>query len=543
MIASMKNAVQSVLVMLLVASLVHPGASAIAKAEGDRPDYGENGQSFVFVAPSGSDEAGDGTPSSPWKTPGRAASAASPGDTIRLGAGTYEIDTPVELPPGVSLEGAGESTVLTSSTLTEEMGGQYALLRLVSPAAGGAGTMTDGCQHVSHLWFDGAGKATQAIEVQNRSYVSIHDCTIIGFVHVGVGWRVTDMGDGAPAAFAVGGLFCNNTLKDNSFYGPDAWGSVYGRGALFCGGLQDFEISGNTIIEDCRTGVNGMRGVPVKFWYYNGWMVGCRIHDNRIWRLGSPTFSTDEASWAFAIESSYHAGMEISHNDFIGAVDLNNGRCGTYGGTDYAYATWMHDNRFSPDPTPKEAHGNAVYEETAIILEARTERTVIERNHIRGYNQALYFNVREGVWDFAFRNNLCEQLGGDTGSMFRMDGHGSEMQVVRFSVADNLFESSPSAMSGFGIIISQEMGSWSGQDIRITGNAVGHTAWNWLVLDDYTAIDGLTVRDNLRFNTGGEYLIRSGETVSNYVYADNEAADPERWAARQEEIQSQLVLE
>ena len=503
----------------------------VARAgEDGLPDYGETAESYLYVSVSGSDETGEGTQASPWRTPNHAASRARAGDTIIIGAGTYDTAEPIELPPHVSIEGVGEETVLTSSTLTEEMGGLYAILRLVSPP-GENGAKADGNQHISHIRFDGAGTASQAIEVQNRSNVAVHDCVIEHFAHVGVGWRATDTGDGMPPdEYVTGGRFYNNRMTDCSFYGPDAWGTVYGRGSLFCGGLKDFEIYGNTIIEDCRTGSSGVRGVPVKFWYYTGWMLGCKIHDNVISRLGSPTFSSDEASWAFAVESAFHAGMEIYDNVFIGAVDLNDGLCGEYGGTDYGYATWIHDNRFIPDPAPKEAYGNVSFEESAIILEHRTERTVIERNSISGYNQALYFNVREGVYDFTFRGNHCAELGGDAGSMFRMDGHGSDMQVVNFSVSGNLFEGDPSAMNGFGIIVSQEMGSWNGQNISITENAVGNVLWNWLVIDDYTAIDGLTVRDNTWFNAG-EYRIRDLSDVSGYEFSGNTEADAESWSA------------
>ena len=524
------------LVMLLLTALAFQLAPVLALREGNAPDDGEKGQRYLFVSIIGSDEEGDGTASSPWATPGHAASQARPGDTIFLGEGTYDVAAPIELPPYVSLEGAGESAILTSSVLTEERGGQYALLRLVSPVDGG-GAKTDGNQHVSHIRFDGAGRATQAIEIQNRNNVAIHDCVIVDFVHVGVGWRATDTGDRTPPEeFVTGGRFYNNYMKDNSFYGPDAWGAVYGRGALFCCGLQDFEIYGNTIIEDCRTGNDGKRGVPIKFWYYTGWMLGCAIHDNVIQRLGSPTCSTDETGWAFAVESSYHAGMNIYGNDFIGAVDLNDGRCGTYGGVAYEYAAWIHDNRFTPDPIPKQACGDAAYEETAIILEWRTERTLIERNQITGYNQALYFNLREGVYDFTFRDNICTELGGDGGSMFRMDGIGSDLQVVNFSVTDNLLEGSPERLNGFGMIISQEMGPWTGRNISITGNAVGYAAWNWLVIDDYTAIENLTVQDNIFFQTGGEYRLRSGSDVTGSVYAGNEEADAERWSMLREEF-------
>ena len=510
--------------MLACRSLPHAAASGHLTSNGH-----EGGGRHLYVSFSGSDETGDGTQSLPWKTPHFAASAADFGDTVHLGPGTYDVSSPIELPAGVSLEGAGESTVLTSSTLTEEMGGQYAILRLVSPLGGG-GAKAEGSQQVSHIRFDGAGVASQAIEIQNRCDVAVHDCVIVNFAHVGVGWRATDQEEDAPPSHLVtGGRFYRNYMKDNSFYGPDAWGSVYGRGALFCGGLKDFEIYGNTIIEDCRTGSEGVRGVPIKFWYYSGWMFGCKIHDNVIQRLGSPTFSTDGASWAFAIESMHHAGMEIYGNQIVGAVDLNDGRCGACSDTVYDYATWMHDNRFIPDPEPKQAHGNAAYEETAIILEQRTQRTLIERNSISGYNQALYFNVREGVYDFTFRSNFCVQLGGDAGSMFRMDGHGDGIQIVNFTVADNFFEGSPSAQNGFGLIVSQEMGPWMGRNISITGNAVGNTFWNWLVIDDYIAIDSLTVQDNIRFNTGGESQLRSLDDVSGYTCSGNSEVSGEEW--------------
>ena len=123
--------------------------------------------------------------------------------------------------------------------------------------------------------------------------------------------------------------------------------------------------------------------------------------------------------------------------------------------------------------------------------------------------------------------------------MFRLDGIGEDMEIAGFIVTDNLFEGGPEAMSGFGIILGQEMGPWRGRDIPIAGNAVGYTLWEWLVIDDCVSVDGLTVRDNIRFNTGGEYRLRSADGVGG-VFSGNEEADEGQWDARRETVISGL---
>ncbi|MBQ2029162.1 MAG: hypothetical protein II481_06955, partial [Clostridia bacterium] len=120
----------------------------------------------------------------------------------------------------------------------------------------------------------------------------------------------------------------------------------------------------------------------------------------------------------------------------------------------------------------------------------------------------------------------------NAGSMLRMDGHGADMRVENFTLTDNLFEGDPDAMSGFGIIVSQVMGTWSGKDIRIAGNAVGNTLFNWLVIDGYTSIDGLTVQDNAYHDAGDEYKLRAENDVSGYVFSGNEEAGVDQWLVK-----------
>ena len=72
--------------------------------------------------------------------------------------------------------------------------------------------------------------------------------------------------------FVEGGSFHDNVTTNCA--GSTDWF----RGALLCGGIRDFEIYNNTMTENGRA--KGTQGWPIKFWYYSGWMVDCRIHDN-----------------------------------------------------------------------------------------------------------------------------------------------------------------------------------------------------------------------------------------------------------------------
>ena len=528
------------LMLLLVIALMSQNLSTIKAADNN---YGENGTSVLYVSVSGSDTTGDGTQANPWATLGYAASQASSGDTIHMSAGTYNIDSSVELPLGVSLEGdvpgnnEDLATILTTTIERElEDGGDHALVRLVSE--GGVDIpKVNGNQHISYIHFYGARKGSQAIEIQNRNNVSIHDCVINDFKCIGVGWRSTgllDVYDEAPTYFVTGGLFYNNYMKDNSYY------VGYARGALFCGGLKDFEMYNNTIIEDCRTSItnDNLRGVPVKFWYYCGWMVGCKMHDNVIERLGSTVYSNEDNGWAFAIESRRHSGVEIYNNTFVGAVDLVEGFTGTYGGTKYSYATWIHDNEFIADPNPKENWGNVTYEQTAIILEGVSYKTTIEHNKITGYDGAIYFNVRDGVDDFTFEHNLCLEMGGPgAGSLFRLDGiytYDSTqpiMGISEFIVKENVFESKSADVMGFGFDLGHVMDDWQGYNIKILGNVVANVAWNWIQIVNFSSLNQCSIKDNILYNVGDTVNVNPLDETFHLVINNNTEVNQEGYNA------------
>ena len=94
----MKRKWAAVLATVFAAILVLQTVPAAA-ADGDSIScYGENAQCTMHVSVSGSDETGNGTQASPWKTISHALSLSKTGDTVCLSAGTYDIAEPIDQP-------------------------------------------------------------------------------------------------------------------------------------------------------------------------------------------------------------------------------------------------------------------------------------------------------------------------------------------------------------------------------------------------------------------------------------------------------------
>ena len=504
-----------------------PSPANTIREDFDDKLYGGTGETY-YVDRNGSDGEGDGSRKSPWKTLAFASERViKPGDVIHLNQGTHEIESRVFLQPGISLEGdrneSGESpSIITSRHLTDEW--NAAIINLVSAPK----SNTDGNQHIAWLTFDGSigrkkgrSSAAQAIEIANRNNVAVHDCAILDFQWVGVGWRAADvlMGasynpdrSGQPKYYVTGGRFYNNTITDCAFYGASENDNGYpwGRGALLCGGLKNFRIYNNSLIERCTS--ERLQGVPIKFWYYAGWMLGCKIHDNKIMRTGSTVNSTDAAGWAFALESMYHSGLEIMNNTIIGAIDLNNGYCGEFDGTKYDYATWIHHNHFITDPEKPDG-----FDQFAVVLEAETYKTVIEQNRIDHYGAAVYFNIRAGVSDFIFRYNLCTGLRGEgaaSAAAIRMDGSNGvdtdrngdgqndavTIEINDMRIYNNLFAAE---RGGFGVILGQGINPWNGKKILIANNIFYGFDYNWLTLNHFLTLDKILIENNIYAGCGG----------------------------------------
>lgn len=138
-----------------------------------------NGNTY-YISSSGND-ANNGSLSLPWKTLSYACSQAIySNDIIHINSGTYNIDQSCYLSVGVSIEGEGLTSHLTTSVIN-------------APTIIFNSTEdTQGNQHVSGIQIDGNNLANcTAILINNRSNVQICDCSFINF-KLGASYHATE---------------------------------------------------------------------------------------------------------------------------------------------------------------------------------------------------------------------------------------------------------------------------------------------------------------------------------------------------------------
>jgi hypothetical protein len=216
------------------------------------------------VSPNGNDTTGDGSLVSPWKTLKHAAREvpANQGHTIRLAAGHYTEQGPIEIPPGVSVEGAGRNlTVLTAASAFyyHPASPGYAAdkfllsLKSVNPV--------EGNQSLKNFSVDGEQKQLHGgVIIFNRSGVLIDGVKVEETNFTGIWlWNVKD------------GKILNTNLINCS------WGSAgYCSGALNLGNVERLEIDQLNVDESVGYGIkaigpNGDNNIS-----------SLKIHDSRV---------------------------------------------------------------------------------------------------------------------------------------------------------------------------------------------------------------------------------------------------------------------
>ena len=139
--------------------------------------YGEAVPTLYWISPNGYNATGDGTNLLPWKTLSYACSQVTNiGAVIHVAPGTYTETAQSVLAPGVSIEGIGDTCIITSA----------AALNPIITASSAAGNAANGNQSISYLKLDGDLTALRSIDANFRSNVKIHHCTFVDFLYNGV---------------------------------------------------------------------------------------------------------------------------------------------------------------------------------------------------------------------------------------------------------------------------------------------------------------------------------------------------------------------
>lgn len=427
-----------------------------------------------------------GTQASPWRTVNYACSTAiTSGDIIHIFPGTYPITSQASLALGVSIEGEGNTTILsctvTSTNLWSIAGYAIAL---------NSGSLANGNQHISNVKFDGNSLAGYgAIGVWNRSNVSVYNCTGVNFSH-----RFIRIYGGQPpvsaAAYIVGSKFYNNVITNCAAFIVGS-GSM---GALDICGIDGMLIYGNTITVH-RAGANS--GDPIMG--VQGYLKNIKIYNNTI----TKTFVVGLTSWDFSIEFwNCLGGIEIYENELTGCIDLVHVEKGSE-----TYGAWIHDNNIG-EPTLLNSEGiRGIMLETHSPDRAKMEDLIIERNYIKNVAVGIGINNIHGAANFEnmyIQYNIFDNIG-------RLNTDSKGWGVWWYPAGDGSMDNT---INNFNV--------WNNVFIGYTGNT---TRWA-IELPDVGVATNISIRNNITvgFDYAPIYATasgRAGVTISGLSVENN----------------------
>lgn len=354
----------------------------------------------VYISNSGTNS-GAGGVGAPWLTLAYAVAHTSSGDIIHVLPGTFLQTAKIQLPVGVSIEGDGNTSIITSN---------YAVafdptLELASVEG------TNGNQHISNIKMDGLLTGDFAIWVKGRSNVSIYNCTIVDFFNQGVTWSGRNDGNnGAPSIYATGNSFHDNTVSNCAQY------NGFGRGCVNFGGQTGMLCYNDTISQYQRSPVQN-NGWPIKY-ANDGYCKGLKIYNCIL----TKNLHQGGDNWSFALEIFNSQGTEVYNNTIQGSLDFNfNGDRGTY-----PWAISVHDNVISIP-----SYSNYIQE--GLILEYSVDGLQVYNNtfdHL--FNLASFYpRANALIRDVVIRNNLCTNLGSAAATAYFIGGFDAPNVAVR----------------------------------------------------------------------------------------------------------------
>ena len=463
-----------------------------------------------YIDPDGDDLEGFGTKSFPWKTLEKACAVARfVGDTIHVNSGVYTVSQSCELAENVTIIGEGESSVLVGAITSDWTG----ILTLNSSLEG-----TKGNQSISNLTFDGNKITWQAIIINARSNVKIHDCTFKNFRNSGVTFngKVGLYDPTVPINYATDNEFYNNIMLDCSEHVFES----HAAGALKIGGQEGILIHDNIIIQDQRP--DGYNGYCIKY-HNNGYNKGIKIYNNTLKKNEPSDYSWD---YNFAIELWFsRGGNEIFNNRIFGSLDIAHSENGEY---DFGFK--VYNNTFGYDTLqdcqiPRRNAG--------IYLERGIEDIYIERNVFNNVTTPikLYPSADDYIRNIYITYNLFYNVGAIGGSDIdalikwsTVDGQ-QNVTIENFNIFNNTaYGGTDPVGTGFRMPDIGAVRSFNFQNNIVYGFA------NYAFtcgLSGNSSIDQLSIKNNLFYNNENNEFLITGYEPTNYTNTNNLYVDPE----------------
>ncbi len=318
-----------------------------------------------------------------------ALSRSSFGDTIHLNKGTYNVNSTLSIPSGVSIEGDGASSIIKFINTNK----YNVALKLASEIEG-----TEGNQSISYLRLDGNKKGWAPVYQFARSNVKYHHLTVTNFVTQGLYiYGKTDGSAGIPNKYSTGNEIYNCIITDCATYNT---GGYYGYGNIAFGGQDGLKIYNNIITATGKS--SNLNGVGIKAVNGNGNNIGCKIFNNNIFTDMSTVGAN---SYNFAIETWNNQGLEIYGNNIFGTIDLGGYTCNK---GNYKYSAYVHDNFIGSNSILNN-------DKIGIIIEGAIENSdiVIEKNKFKYLNRSIIFYQSEKAKynNIKIYNNRFEDCG------------------------------------------------------------------------------------------------------------------------------------
>ena len=469
---------------------------------------------IYWIAANGDDSSGNGAYISPWKTLAYAASQPTvSGDIIHVKAGTYYETTQTVLAAGVSILGAGDTSIITTSTALDPI--------IVASSV----SLTNGNQSISYVKFDGDLTAISCLDVHRRTNFKIHHCTFVDFFYGAIEFFGGSSLENIPATYATGNEIYSCTI-DNCCERRDP-GAF---GAIRFGGQEGMLIHDNILTQTSRASTHN--GNLLYMW--GGTNKALKFYNNTCTKPTTDgVISGNAGGWNFHIESGHSHGYEIYNNTFTGgmAIDFAGG---IQVKGDYDYSWWVHHNTFqitgqitAPAAGTHSPHG--------CDHERTNEDVVIEHNHFLNYPVAVNLTLSSSDYHYErihYRYNIFENCGySDGGYAYgAIQFVGNEAATgdlcTDFYIYNNVFH----ANGARGLIMLQQ--PYNIDNLYIRNNIFVDTAVaGWLVCWDVVGVsvtptgtlDSIFVENNLLYNNANANAIyyRNGKAIVDLTYADN----------------------